>query len=218
MINLEYQLVAYHDNQLNRYWLTKPKFGWLTKKLQQKDLKVNNNLTQIVTKDLSQRFDQITITKHQVQFNFPQIIDQEFVLPVIIYLTQEQAQSIIENNNSSNGKFFNDQQIPNNLPKHLKNDNQDLKMFLNDDLQAHALKNIHYLLPKTFTAKQLSALLTIITGRFIKRNNIRRDFLNQTKIVGKDHSHAGYPSNLFQYNNKSFNIKDKPKLKGPHKI
>lgn len=218
MINLEYQFVAYHDNQLNRYWLTKPKFAWPTKKLQQKDLTVNNNLAQIVTKDLSQRFDQITINKHQVQFNFPQIIDQEFVLPVIIYLTQEQAQSIIESNNSSNGQFFNDQQIPNNLPKHLKDDNQDLKIFLNDDLQAHALKNIHYLLPKTFTAKQLSALLTIITGRFIKRNNIRRDFLNQTKIVGKDHSHAGYPSNLFQYNNKSFDIKDKPKLKGPHKI
>ena len=218
MINLEYQLVAYHDNQLNRYWLTKPKFGWPTKKLQQKDLTVTNNLAQIVTKDLSQRFDQITITKHQVQFNFPQIIDQEFVLPVIIYLTQEQAQSIIENNNSSNGQFFNDQQIPDNLPKHLKDDNQNLKIFINDDLQAHALKNIHYLLPKTFTAKQLSALLTIITGRFIKRNNIRRDFLNQTKIVGKDHSHAGYPSNLFQYNNKSFDIKDKTKLKGPHKI
>lgn len=218
MINLEYQLVAYHDNQLNRYWLTKPKFGWPTKKLQQKDLTVTNNLAQIVTKDLSQRFDQITITKHQVQFNFPQIINQEFVLPVIIYLTQEQAQSIIENNNSSNGQFFNDQQIPDNLPKHLKDDNQNLKTFINDDLQAHALKNIHYLLPKTFTAKQLSALLTIITGRFIKRNNIRRDFLNQTKIVGKDHSHAGYPSNLFQYSNKSFDIKDKPKLKGPHKI
>lgn len=218
MINLEYQLVAYHDNQLNRYWLTKPKFEWPIKKLKQKDLTLTNNLAQIVTKDLSQRFNQITIDKHQVQFNFPQIIDQEFVLPVIIYLTQEQAQSIIESNNSNNGQFFNDQQIPDNLPKHLKDDNQDLKIFLNDDLQAHALKNIHYLLPKTFTAKQLSALLTIITGRFIKRNNIRRDFLNQTKIVGKDHSHAGYPSNLFQYKNKSFDIKDKPKLKGPHKI
>lgn len=218
MINLEYQLVAYHDNQINRYWLTKPKLKWSNKKLQQKDLTVTNNLAQIVTKDLSQRFNQLIINEHQVQFNFPKIINQKLVLPVIIYLTQEQTQSIIANNNSSNGQFFNDQQIPDNLPKQLKSDNQDLKKFLNDDLQAHALKNIHYLLPKTFTAKQLSALLTLITGRFIKRNNIRRDFLNQAKVVGKDRSHAGYPSNLFQYSGQKFDIKDKPKLKGPHKI
>ena len=143
MINLEYQLVAYHDNQLNRYWLTKPKFGWPTKKLQQKDLTVTDNLAQIVTKDLSQRFDQITITKHQVQFNFPQIIDQEFVLPVIIYLTQEQAQSIIENNNSSNGRFFNDQQIPDNLPKHLKDDNQDLYNWIG--LLSHEVKHLDHI-------------------------------------------------------------------------
>ena len=216
MIKLEYQLIAYHDNKLNRYWITKQSIKWPTKTLKQTDIKQNSSLYQIITQDLSKRFNQIKIKESQIQFNFPKLNNQEFIVPVIIYLNQDQATQII--NDQADGQFFNEAQIPGDLPKSLKTDNKNLKVFLNDDLQAHALKNIHYLLPKTFTAKQLSALLTIITNRQIKRNNIRRDFLSQTKIVGKDHSHAGYPSNLFQYDDTNFNIKDKPKLKGPHRI
>lgn len=216
MIKLEYQLIAYHDDRINRYWIAKPNLKWPNKTLKQTDIKQTSSLSQIITQDLSNRFNQLKIKDSQIQFNCPKLTNQELILPVIIYLAQDQATQII--NDQADGQFFNDAQIPDDLPKNLKTDNQNIKVFLNDDLQAHALKNIHYLLPKTFTAKQLSALLTIITNRPIKRNNIRRDFLSQTKIVGKDHSHAGYPSNLFQYDNTNFNIKDKPKLKGQHRI
>ena len=143
----------------------------------------------------------------------------------MIYLTQEQALQILDNKTHNDSSIWNQQAIflsKTNLPDShhdtVKNQYNTILEFINDDLQAHSLKNIHWLLPDPFTAKQISSMLTSITGRFIKRNNIRRDFLNQTKVVGKDHSHVGYPANLFQYDPTRFNIADKPKLKGDHKI
>lgn len=218
MINLEYQIIAYHDNKINYYWLTKPELAWPTEQLTDQLLKNTNNLSHTISQRLKERFDLPKINPEQIQFNFPEInASHQFVLPVIIYLTQDQAGDLI-NQPEQEGKFFNTAQVPGDITPELSHDLKQLTIFLNDDIQAHALKNIHWLLPKTFTAKQLSALLTIITGRVIKRNNVRRDFFNQTKIVGKDRSHAGYPSNLFQYEAKDFKITDKPKLKGPKRI
>lgn len=223
--------VAYHDDSMVTLWLHRPNNNLYT--LPTVDLPTDptnlpDSLLDFSQSILKQHFPLDNLSTKQIQIAPAKIdnqSDKALTIPIMIYLTQEQALHILDNKTHTDSSIWNQQAVflsKTNLPDShhdiVKNQYNTILEFINDDLQAHSLKNIHWLLPNPFTAKQISSMLTSITGRFIKRNNIRRDFLNQTKVVGKDHSHVGYPANLFQYDPTRFNIADKPKLKGDHKI
>lgn len=186
-------IVAYHNDGLQIL---------LNKKNQNYQLLNNTVNNQIVTdtKEFIDKKFKINLSINQISLlpPSPQIENNALNLPIIVEFTLDQAvtcESIFKTEKSLSWQPFK------TLPAKLNNREiiQKTNQYLNDQYKLYQLAGIHYLLPKQFTTRSLSALLSNLTNDFIKYNNIRRKFKNELVIIKKDHSKKGRPVTIFEY-------------------
>ena len=196
-------IVTYHNDGLQIL---------LKEKNQKYQLLTNNSNKNILTdtKEFINKKFKTNITTNQISMlpPIPKIDNDSLKLPIIIQLSLDQAvtcEATFKIEKSLSWQPFK------NLPAKLDNREtiQQANNYLNDQYKLYQLTGIKYLLPKQFTTRSLSALLSNLTNDFIKYNNIRRKFENELVIVKKDHSKKGRPITIFEYR------KNRKKKEGP---
>lgn len=192
-ITLQLIIVAYQNDRLQTLLdYHKPNYYLLT-------VPATKSLTANITEYLKQfdlKLDSKQITVHAPHDDFL----TEPVLNVLIQLTNLQATQLsntIENLSNFNLSWYNMNALPAQLT--VQPLLQQQIEYLIEQYRLFQLHGIHWLLPDKFTAQSLSALLSNLTGEWIKPNNVRRTYADQIKFIGKDHSHKGNPKNIFKY-------------------
>lgn len=84
------------------------------------------------------------------------------------------------------------------LPKNQTKNLNIIKRKLSEQFKLYGLYGINNLIPNSFTSKSITAQINNMFAIGMKNNNIKRDYQNQIKIIGKDKHNPGRPLWIFQ--------------------
>lgn len=203
-------LTSYHNDALQSLLIESTDGNFSLPKL-----KSTNSIPVDVTKHIQQQFN-VNLTDSQIIIRpaKPTVIP-DTIIPVLIQITNDQAHTLDDYiTNHAEYSWQKSQTLPGKITQSSKQIIDLDDQYLIDQYQVYRLQAIHHLLPPTFTTQSLSALLSNLTGDFIKYNNIHRTFFNQLKVVAKDRSKKGRPKTVFKY--QLNNDKPKPRKKLSH--
>ena len=199
-ITLHLTIFTYYEDQL-QVWLQGQNKDYHNLHLKLAGNPNSNNLKSIVKSHLNKTL-QLTLNPNQIILVHPQnqLTKSTLIIPILVQIDNETAATLNSNvDHHPDQQFYPYDILPTGI-------NQlDIKSLhasyeaIKQRLTYYSITGISYLLPNRFTAHSLSAMLSNITGDFVKYNNIRRNLGPELKLVGKDHSRRGRPVNIFTY-------------------
>lgn len=219
MVNISIQLTifTYYDDEL-QVWLKKENKQHHNLTITLPTNIQKTELTSLIKQTIKQRLN-LDINTDQINLIHPvnKIENATITFPILVQLNNEIANTLSNSTNLlyKNQSFYPLRSLPlqlNQLDRQVINISyQEIKKRLN----YYSISGVAPMLPEKFTARSLSAMLSNITGNYIKYNNIKRDLAPELKIIGKDHSKRGRPVNIFTYQKptKVVNAHDIPKTK-----